>query len=322
MNTSKKSLALFLIIIIYFNGTTFAQELKKVIRVGDRINIVGILTSFSWIDSEKYITEDGQRKRLIYLINFDRNALQLIGIDNINKLSELIGQKVALQAVVRNVGNMTQTQDVYQTKAIGPCAQCYVDFISWDKKFEQMMIAQKKKQDKEISDTKQRQIDEQLRAQEVQLRAKAEAEFQAAQEKMRIEDEKEKLREQRIADLKSGKMKITNIEDAKLAFNPSDDNKYTIGLPIDGLTNTGDYYIWSGTLSWKSGNIYFCLDSGGQTKCFGFTDIIVRFNEMRENSPVTVVGKLTGTSEVTLVNKFSGVKENKTVAVLTDCYVF
>ena len=163
-----------------------------------------------------------------------------------------------------------------------------------------------------------------MRNAEEENRIQAEMQFQKAQAKMRIEEEEEKIREQRIADLKSGKLKITNIEDAKLAFNPSTDDQYTVGLPIDGLTTTGQYFIWSGTLSWKSGKIYYCLDSGfgGNAKCFGFTNVIVRFNEMRENSPITIVGKLAGTSDVTLTNKLSGVKENKKVAVLTDCYVF
>ena len=150
-----------------------------------------------------------------------------------------------------------------------------------------------------------------------------EARWQEAQEKMRIEEEKERLKEKRIADLRTGKMKITNIEDAKLAFNPSSDDKYTYGLPIDGIRNTGQYYIWSGTLSWKSGDTYFCLDGfGRQTKCFGFTNVIIRFNEMRENSSITVVGKLAGETEVDLINKISGGKQIKRVPYLSDCYVF
>ena len=154
-------------------------------------------------------------------------------------------------------------------------------------------------------------------------RLQAEMRWQKAQAKMRKEEEEEKIREQRIADLRSGKMKIQTFQDAKLAFSPITDDKYAFGLPIDGLKNTGEYYLWTGTLSWKSGKMYFCLDGGlDNTKCFGFTNIIARFTEMRENSPVTVIGKLAGENEVTLVNKLSGFKENKKVAFLTDCYVF
>ncbi|MGP8049678.1 MAG: hypothetical protein ACLPYB_03625 [Desulfobaccales bacterium] len=208
------------------------------------------------------------------------------------------------------------------------------EFESWDKDFWNKKLAEKRAKEKakvlseenalkERAETERQVAQENLRRYEELRRLRAEDEFQAAQTKMRIEEEREKIREQRISDLKSGKMKITNIEDAKLAFNPSNDEKYTYGLPIDGLTKTGEYYIWSGTLSMKSGETYFCLDNyGDRTKTFGFSNVIVRFNEMRENSPVTVVGKLTETDEVTLVNKLSGFKENKTVAVLTDCYVF
>jgi hypothetical protein len=138
-----------------------------------------------------------------------------------------------------------------------------------------------------------------------------------------VYDAAKSQQEQRIADLRSGKIKIANIEDAKLAFNASDDDKYTYGLPIDGLKNIGQYYIWKGTLSWKSGKIYFCLDDlFGKTRCFGFTDVIERFNEMRENSIITVLGKLEGESEVTLTNKLYGFKETRRVPFLSKCYVF
>lgn len=162
-----------------------------------------------------------------------------------------------------------------------------------------------------------------MRKEEQDKKVQAEIQWQAAQAKMRQEDEEERIREQRKADLRSGKMKISNIEDAKLAFDPSSDNHYTIGVPIDGFANIGQYYIWDGTLSWKSDKTYFCLDSNfNEIRCFGFSNIITRFTEMRENSRITVVGKLAGETEVILTNKLSGYKENKRVPLLTDCYIF
>ena len=299
------------IVIAILIWTTPSPARQEIVN-GDRVTISGI-----WVDrSNTYLYIDVGRtdtikdmhgkndtKKTLYSVDF-RSMEYLDKIINGWRLK--IGDKIIVNAIANDNSTVTNPKDKIQL--ISPFGSCYIryfDFISFDSNYEKSILS------------------EYDRLREENEKANAEAKFQAAQTKMRIEEEQEKIREQRLSDLKSGKMKITNIEDAKLAFNPSSDQKYTFGLPIDGLTNTGEYYIWSGTLSWKSGQSYFCLDNyGGQTKCFGFTNLVVRFNEMRENSQVTVVGKLTGTSEVTLINKLSGVKENKTVALLTECYVF
>ena len=322
MLTLKMTVVLNLLINILIINKTFSQELNlNTIKQNTEISVSGRIIDWygggsdGVIDSGKYIIKDGQKKKLIYVITDLSNYTEQL-IKSTSHFDELTGQVVSLRAIV-----IDPNRDFYNSDANKQIV--LLKFISWDNNFEKIKIAEKDNHQKELLRVAEEQKKQQLRIEAEKQRADAEAEYQSAQQKMRIEEEKERLRNQRISDLRSGKIKITNIEDAKLALNPSLDNKYTMGLPIDGLTKTGDYYLWSGTLSWKSGNIYYCLDNFmGKTKCFGFTNLIVRFNEMRENSQVAVVGRLAGTSEVTLINKISGFKENKMVPVLTDCYVF
>jgi hypothetical protein len=153
-------------------------------------------------------------------------------------------------------------------------------------------------------------------------RDKAEEKYQTAQMKMRKEEHEYQTKLKRITDLKSGAVKITNIDDAKLALEPSNDTTFTVGVPIDGFDKNqlGKNYEWSGQLKTRIGNTYIC--QVGNENYFAFNNVVVRYNNMIENGNVTVIGKLAGEYDLTLTNQMSGIKTNKRIAILTDCYIF
>ncbi len=127
-----------------------------------------------------------------------------------------------------------------------------------------------------------------------------------------------KRRNKYISDLKKGKIPVTTIDDAVIFTDASKNTRYTLYPIYDGPSaNEKKYYIWSGILTNKFGDIYISWDPEFE-KGFAFHKIKKSLGEdLAQNAPVAVVGKYIGNYEIELV---LGTK--KLVPLLEDCYVF
>jgi len=127
-----------------------------------------------------------------------------------------------------------------------------------------------------------------------------------------------KRRDKYISDLKKGKIPVTTIDDAVIFTDASENSRYTVSPIYDGPSaNQKQYYLWSGILTNKSGDIYISWDPEFE-KGFAFRKIKKSLGEdLAQNAPVAVVGKYVKNYEIELVN---GTK--KLIPLLEECYVF
>lgn len=134
--------------------------------------------------------------------------------------------------------------------------------------------------------------------------------------------------------IKTKRISPKTIDDYALLYNASKDDGYTYKPPLDGPSETA-YYVWSGKLTDKDGGLYIVWEvktsaianmwneSHGalsvnpiHTRGFAFKDIKKKLKELNQGGYVTVVGKYSSNTEISLVNG-----EAKTIPILTDCFV-
>jgi len=158
----------------------------------------------------------------------------------------------------------------------------------------------------------------------------------------RVEDLNERIKKaqkasarlEHVIALKTNQKSPKTLNDYALLYNSSTDDSYTSTPLIDGPSKER-YYEWSGNLTTKEDGLYIVWNvnynpiiaeaNASQnvmyidpvsSRGFAFKDIKRKFDELRQGGAVTVIGKYTSNTTITLANG-----EKKLIPVLTDCYV-
>lgn len=122
--------------------------------------------------------------------------------------------------------------------------------------------------------------------------------------------------------IRKGKRKIQTMQDIYVAYTPSFNKLYLISPPLDGPTNSDQYFAWPCKIDQKAGSGYACWDTswimeGGDLEAFIFKDINGKFTELLSGGIVIVVGRYVNNTEVSLV-----LGNKRAIPVLKDSYVF